>query len=86
MPDEKPQSFTPPPAQREAARKKAQNHFAASEQRDSNVRKEIELQRTALAARTAKLRALRLEKEDADRIAAANAPKTSPKTKSRKPA
>jgi hypothetical protein len=82
MSDEKPQGFTPPPAQREAARKKAQNHFAASEQRDSEVRKEIERQRAALAARTAKLRAMRLDKEEAERIAAANAPKR----KSRKPA
>ena len=74
MSDQKPQSFTPAPAKPDAARKSAQNHFAAAERRDVEVRKEIEAQRAALAARTAKLRALRLAKEEADRTAAANAP------------
>ena len=88
MPDDKPQttSFTPRPAQRDAARKRAQNHFAASEQRDTEVRKEILRQQTATAARTAKLKAMRLEKEEADRIAAANAPKPAPKARKKKPA
>jgi hypothetical protein len=35
----------------------------------------IHAERAAVDARTAKLRALRLAKEEADRIAAANAPK-----------
>jgi hypothetical protein len=60
---------------RDQARRKAQNHFAASEQRDALVRKEIEKERAVSAAKTAKLRALRLakeatEKEAADRLAA----------------
>jgi len=88
MSDEKTQTtaFTPRPAQRDAARKRAQNHFAASEQRDTEVRKEILRQQAATAARTAKLKALRLEKEEADRIAAANAPKPAPKARKKKPA
>ncbi|MDE2183684.1 MAG: hypothetical protein KGJ78_11755 [Alphaproteobacteria bacterium] len=81
MSDDKPQTFTPPPAQREAARKRAQNHFAASEQRDSDVRKEILRQQAATASKTAKLRALRLQKEEAERAAAAAKP---PVTKARK--
>ncbi len=64
----------PPPARRDAARKKAQDHFAASERRDTEVRKEIERQHTAAMAQMTKLRALRLEKEEAERVAAANAP------------
>jgi len=63
---------------RDQARRKAQNHFAASEQRDALVRKEIEKERAVSAAKTAKLRALRLakeasEKEAADRLAAQEA-------------
>lgn len=69
----------PPAANRSAARTRAQNHFAAAEQRDTQVRKEIETQRAATAAQTAKLRALRLAKEEADRIAAADAPPPAPK-------
>jgi len=64
---------------RNAARSRAENHFAASERRDHDVRKEIENQRAAAAAQTAKLRALRLAKEEADRAAAANAPAPAPK-------
>jgi len=55
---------------RDQARRKAQNHFAASEQRDALVRKEIEKERAVSAAKTAKLRALRLAKEASDREAA----------------
>ncbi len=86
MSDDKPQAskFTPPPAQREAARKRAQNHFAASEQRDTEVRREIQRQQAATATKTAKLRALRLEKEEADRIEAANAPPKPPRVKKKK--
>ncbi len=62
------------PERRNAARTRAENHFAASERRDADVRKEIENQRAATAAQMAKLRALRLAKEEADRIAAAAAP------------
>ena len=55
---------------RDQARRKAQNHFAASEQRDALVRKEIEKERAVSAAKTAKLRALRLAKEASDKEAA----------------
>jgi len=55
---------------RDQARRKAQNHFAASEQRDALVRKEIEKERATSAAKTAKLRALRLAKEASDKEAA----------------
>jgi hypothetical protein len=57
-----------------AARARAQNHFAASEQRDNAVRQMIENERAAIAARTDRLRKLRLAKEEADRLAAADAP------------
>ena len=75
---------TPPPAQREAARRSAQNHFAASEKRDTEVRKEIQRQQAATAAQMTKLRALRLQKEEADRVEAANAPPPVHKTRKKK--
>ncbi len=59
---------------KDAARKRAQNHFTASEQRDSLVKQMIESERAATEAKSAKLRALRLAKEEADRQAALNAP------------
>ncbi len=70
-------------------KRKAQNHFTASEQRDALVKQEIEKERLALAARTAKLKALRLAKEaeekaEADRQAAANPPKPKAKSKAKK--
>jgi hypothetical protein len=54
----------------DSARRRAQNHFTASEQRDTLVRREIEKERAASNAKTAKLRALRLAKEAADKEAA----------------
>jgi hypothetical protein len=57
-----------------SARTRAQNHFTAAEQRDSLVKQIIQAERAALDAKTAKLRALRLAKEAADKEAAANAP------------
>jgi len=55
---------------RDSARRKANTHFTASEQRDAMVKKELEMERTAFDNRTAKLRALRLAKEAADQEAA----------------
>jgi hypothetical protein len=55
---------------RDAARRKAQNHFTASEQRDTMVRQEMEKERAAVVAKTAKLKALRLAKEAEDKVAA----------------
>ncbi len=66
-----------------SAKRKAQNHFTASEQRDTLVRQEIEKERTALAARTAKLKALRLAKEAADKEAADLVPKMKNPTKTK---
>lgn len=54
----------------DAARRKAQNHFAASEARTALVKDIVAGERAALDAKTAKLRALRLAKEEADRKAA----------------
>jgi hypothetical protein len=58
-------------------KRKGQGVFTASEQRDALVKQEIEKERAMLAARTAKLKALRLAKEaeeraEAERQAAAN--------------
>ena len=63
---------------RDAARGKAQKYFTQSEQRDTLVKQEIEKERAATDAKTAKLRALRLakeaaDKEEADRLAAEQA-------------
>lgn len=71
-------------SEREAARAKAQNHFQASEKRDQLVREEIARERAATDAKTAKLRALRLAKEEADRIAAENAPKPEAKASTKR--
>jgi hypothetical protein len=69
-----------------AARNRANAQFAASERRDAAVWEIIHAERAAVDARSAKLRALRLAKEEADRIAAANAPKpAAPAPKQRKP-
>jgi hypothetical protein len=54
----------------DAVRKNAQNYFTQSEQRDKLLRQEIEKERAASAAKTAKLRALRLAKEAADKAEA----------------
>ena len=51
----------------DSPRKKAQTYFTQSEQRDRLMRQEIEKERTASAAKTAKLRALRLAKEAAEK-------------------
>jgi hypothetical protein len=76
---------TPPVRDRDGARKRAQNHFAASEQRDVAVRQEIARDRAAVDAKTAKLRALRLAKEESDRAEAAKQPVASKTPKPRKP-
>jgi hypothetical protein len=77
--DNNTKALMPPAAKREVARRNAQDHFAASQKRDTEVRKEIERQQAAASAQIAKLRAQRLAKEEADRVAAANAPPPAPK-------
>lgn len=47
-------------------RRRAGGTFTASEARDALVKKELEAERIAFEAKTAKLRALRLAKEAAD--------------------
>jgi hypothetical protein len=66
-----------------AARSKADKLFTASQQRDDTVRQIIEKERAATAAKTAKLRALRLAKEEADRKAAAELRPVAPSPKKR---
>jgi hypothetical protein len=70
---------------RDGAKRRAQNHFAAAQQRDVLVREEIAKERAATDAKTARLRALRLAKEEEDRAAAAaNPPPPAPVRKTRK--
>lgn len=56
-----------PPKPNDAARRAAQTHFTQSEQRDRAIKQEIEKERAASAAKTARLRALRLAKEATER-------------------
>ncbi|HWA91245.1 MAG TPA: hypothetical protein VG889_14505 [Rhizomicrobium sp.] len=71
---------------KDAARKRAQNHFAVAERRDSLVKQMIASERAAVDAKTAKLRVLRLAKEAVDREAALNVPPPSKAKKSRRAA
>lgn len=61
----------------EQTRRKAQEQFAAVKRRDAEARKSRDDAASAVLAKTARLRALRLEKESADATAAA-APKKAP--------
>jgi hypothetical protein len=67
-----------------AARSRAQDHFTATEQRDSLVKQMIAAEVAARDAKTAKLRALRLAKEAQDREAALLNPPATPAKKTRK--
>ena len=69
-----------PPKTTDAARKSAQNYFTQSEQRDRLIKQEIEKERAASAAKTAKLRALRLAKEAAEKEEAERRKAEAPKT------
>ncbi|MGE5146296.1 MAG: hypothetical protein ACM3N5_06075 [Candidatus Eiseniibacteriota bacterium] len=53
----------------DAARRKAQEKFAATKQRDADVRKDRDKALAAAVAKTERLKALRLAKEAADREA-----------------
>jgi hypothetical protein len=59
-----------PTERREAVRRNAQSHFTHTERRDELVRQEIEKERAAVDAKTAKLKALRLAKEASERAEA----------------
>ena len=73
--------MSPPP--RTVALRKAMDQFAVPHQPSSVIQRELRLERAAVDANTAKLRALRLAKEETDReaavLAAANAPPPKPK-------
>lgn len=69
-----------PPKGTEAARKAAQTHFTQSEQRDKVIKQEIEKERAASAAKTARLKALRLAKEAVEREEAEKRKAAAPKT------
>jgi hypothetical protein len=74
-------------SERSNALSRAQNHFAKVDQRDVLVREEMARARAVFDTKTAKLRALRLAKEEEERAAAANAPPEAAKPrKSRKKA
>jgi hypothetical protein len=69
---------------RDAARRRGDSHFTSSEAHEDAFRAELNRERKASDAKTAKLRALRLAKEEEDRIAAANAPPPAKKTRAKK--
>jgi hypothetical protein len=69
------------PGERDTARRKAQNHFVVHEERTQLVKAMVAEENAASDAKTAKLRALRLAKEEADRQAALDAPPPAPKAK-----
>ncbi|MEJ1967217.1 MAG: hypothetical protein WDN03_01060 [Rhizomicrobium sp.] len=71
--------ISPPYRDRDGARRKAQNHFELAEARTTLVKQMVDSERAALDARTLKLRALRLAKEEADRAEAAANPLPKPK-------
>lgn len=66
----KAQPMSHPTEPREAVRRNAQSHFTHTERRDELVRQEIEKERAATDAKTARLRALRLAKEANERAEA----------------
>ncbi len=70
-----------PDDRKNAARKKAQDHFTASAQRDALVKQERDKERAAVASKTAKLRALRLARELVEKEARDAAPRTETKKK-----
>ena len=63
------------PSDRNDPQNRAQAVFTASEQRDKSVRAEIEKERAATVAKTARLKALRLAKEAEDAAREAANPK-----------
>ncbi len=65
---------TRPPHNRDSARSKAQSHFEVADARTTLVKKMMDDERRAVDAKTAKLRAQRLAKEEEERLRAANNP------------
>jgi hypothetical protein len=60
---------------RSGGRRKAQNHFEVADARTKLVKQLVEAENAAFDARTAKLRALRLAKEEAEQAEALANPK-----------
>jgi hypothetical protein len=60
------------------ARAKAESAFTSSQLRDEAIKQDIAKEQAKVDAKTAKLRALRLAKEAADREAAAASPQAAP--------
>jgi hypothetical protein len=79
MPDNK--NSESDPNTRDRARRRAQNHFTVQAERDALVKQELAAERAVSDAKTAKLRALRLAKEEADRETARIAAETAPAKK-----
>jgi hypothetical protein len=79
---------SPPLPAREVARKRANDHFQAWEDRTTLVKQALAAERAASEAKTARLRALRLAKEaedrEAGRLAAENAPAPTKRNKRRR--
>lgn len=71
---------------REQAQARAQMLFKSTTQREETLRAEISKERAALDARTAKLKALRLAKEAADRAAGEEAATADLDKKAKQPA
>jgi hypothetical protein len=67
MQDQHPRSFS----QKDAARRNAEKHFSGPQQAHNSVTQQASEALAASDANTARLRALRLEKEEAERATAA---------------
>ena len=70
--------------ERDAARTRAQNHFAKAEQRDVLGCEELARERAATEAKVGKVRALRMGKEEEERVAAEKEPQPAAKPKAAK--
>lgn len=77
--------MNPPARSKEGIRRKAMDQFAVPRGTQHSIQHELALERDAADANTAKLKALRLEKETADREAAALAALSAPPPKPKKP-
>jgi hypothetical protein len=82
--------LSPPPRDREGVRRKAMDQFAVPRQPGATIHRELAAARAAVDANTAKLKALRLARDEIDReaavLAAANAPAKKPRKPRIKPA
>lgn len=76
-------SFRPP--SRSSAGRKMMDQFAVPRQSSVDIQRELAKERKAADANTARLRALRLAKEEEDRAAAALIAASAPPRRARKP-